>query len=278
MQKENVIIQGELGCFHEEAASAYFQNQEVKFVPARSFDAQAAILSENPNTHLAVMAIENSIAGSILQNYRILREHRFEIIGEVYLRIVHNLMAMPGQKIEDLREVHSHPMALYQCLGQLSAYDMRPVETEDTALSARKIKEGGLSGIAAIASARAAEIHGLEILAAGIESSKLNYTRFFILEASRSEARKEDFDKASIYLRVLHKTGRLLSVLQVLDKEDVNLTKLQSYPVLGEPDEYYFHMDLEFESSQQFYRVLENLVACTQSVDVLGTFKKATRV
>ncbi|MCZ4409039.1 prephenate dehydratase [Cryomorphaceae bacterium 1068] len=273
--RDKIIIQGELGCFHEEAALKYFGQNGHAFVPAESFPILAAQLDKHPSDHIAIMAIENSIAGSLLQNYRILREHGFRIVGEVYLRIRHNLMALPGQNMEQIKEVVSHPMALNQCLVYLRDKPMKMVESEDTALSAKRIAENRTTGIAAIAGRRAAELYGLEILAEGIETSKVNYTRFFIVQAKGKPVPPVQVNKASIYLTVVDGRGKLLKVLEAISRHDINLSKLQSYPVLGELNRYYFHLDLEFDNLGEFEACMDDLKECTESLEVLGTYKKA---
>lgn len=273
--RDKIIIQGELGCFHEEAALKYFGRNGHAFVPAESFPILAAQLDKHPSDHIAIMAIENSIAGSLLQNYRILREHGFRIVGEVYLRIRHNLMALPGQALSAIKEVHSHPMALNQCLSYLGDKEMKLVESEDTALSAKRIFEKQSLGVAAIAGKRASEIYNLEILAEGIEISKVNYTRFFIVQAKEKPIPEGAVNKASIYLKVVDGRGKLLQVLEVINNHDINLSKLQSYPVLGEISRYYFHLDLEFDDLSEFEKCMSELGACTDSLEILGTYQKA---
>jgi len=273
--RDKIIIQGELGCFHEEAALKYFGDNGHDFVPAPSFPDLAVLLDNNPTDHVAIMAIENSIAGSLLQNYRILREHGFRIVGEVYLRIKHHLMAWPGQDVADIQEVHSHPMALNQCLVYLRDKPMKMVESEDTALSAKRIAENRTTSIAAIAGRRAAELYGLEILAEGIETSKVNYTRFFIVQAKEKPAANAQVNKASIYLTVEDGRGKLLKVLEAISRHDINLSKLQSYPVLGELNRYYFHLDLEFDDLNEFEKCMSELHSCTDSLELLGTYQKA---
>ena len=275
MKKQKIIVQGVAGCFHEEAAHKYFGDFPLEIIPARTFSDLASTLVSNPNDHLAIIAIENSIAGSLLQNYRILRENHLRVIGEVYLRIKHNLMVLPGQNIEDVREVHSHPMALNQCLDFLRAYPhIRLVEKEDTALSAKNIVDNNLSEVAAIASETAANIYGLEILAPSIETSKINYTRFFVAQDSTQALSLEAFNKASIYLRVPHQKGSLVQVLQIVSDHDINLSKLQSYPVLGEVNTYYFHLDLEFDDLDDYEQCIEKLQEVTTMIEVIGLYKK----
>lgn len=275
MKKQKVIVQGVEGCFHEEAARKYFGDIPLDIVSARTFPELAAALVDNPIDHLAIIAIENSIAGSILQNYRIIRENHLRVIGEVYLRISHNLMALPGQKIEDVKEVHSHPMALNQCLDFLRSYPhIRLVEKEDTALSARSIVENNLIGVAAVASQTAADIYGLEILASSIETSKINYTRFFIAQDSTQSLSLASFNKASIYLRVPHQKGSLVQVLQIVSDHNINLTKLQSYPVLGKLNTYYFHLDLEFTDFDDYEECIDALQEVTSMIEVIGLYVK----
>jgi prephenate dehydratase len=273
--KKKILVQGYAGCFHEEAAIKYFGSSALAIVESDTFPALAKALVENSHDHLAIMAIENSIAGSLLQNYRILRENKFRIVGEVFLRIRHNLMALPGQSLVDITEVHSHPMALNQCIEYLQKHpQLKLVEASDTALCAKQIRESTSTNIAAIASKRAAELYGLEVLAAGIETSQVNYTRFFIIQGHDQPIPKGDFDKASIYFIVNHAKGSLLKVIEQVYKEDINISKLQSYPVLGSLNTYYFHLDLEFDSVDRFYALQESLKSCTVINEVLGLYKR----
>lgn len=269
-----VIVQGYRGCFHQEAAESYFDDQ-LEIVESLSFIEQANKFIDDTSIDFAAMAIENSIAGSILQNYRILRERRFRIIGEIYLAIHHNFMVLPGASIDQLTEVTSHPMAINQCLDFLSQYpNLRLIESEDTALSAKRISEGGLKSTAAIASKSAAKLYGLEILDASIQSSAVNYTRFFILQRDQDELPSGDFNKASIYCRVSHQPGSLMTVLKVLRDFNVNLSKLQSFPVLGKINEYYFYLDLEFFNLLQYESVIQELNDATTELEVLGLYRK----
>lgn len=274
---KKIIVQGYPGCFHEEAAQKYFQSDDTSIVPSDSFDKLADILEKNEEDHIAIMAIENSIAGSILQNYRILREREFRVVGEVFLRIKHNLMALPGTKIEDLKQVSSHPMAINQCLNFFSQHPhIKLVKSEDTALSAKYVAEKQKETRGAIASQVAAKIYGLEMLAESIENSKINYTRFFILHGKNQKIPTGVFDKASIFLRVLDQPGCLLKVLSKISEHDVNISKLQSYPVLGKVSEYYFYLDLEFADIGQYEAIMEYLPAVTLELTELGTYKKAS--
>jgi len=205
----------------------------------------------------------------------ILRENRFRVIGEVYLRIVHNLMALPEQKVDSLRTVASHPMAINQCLKYFRSYpNISLQESDDTALSAKRIREGLLPAEGAIASRRAADIYDLEILAAGIETSKTNYTRFFIVQHSDKALPDSAFNKASIYLRTSHEKGALLKVLEKIYSNNINLSKLQSFPILGEVNKYYFHLDLEFDGIADYENAIRELHDVTRMIEVLGVYQK----
>lgn len=269
---KRIAIQGYPGSFHDEVCRLYY-GDDVDVVPADSFNILADLLS-GEEVSTAVMAIENSIAGTILQNYRILREAGFWITGERYLRIKHNLMANEGVRIDDVKEVHSHPMALNQCLSFLAKHpQIKLVETEDTALSAMHVKESGRRDLASISSMKAASLYGLNVLGEGIETNKTNYTRFFILSKSR-KAMDEGADKASIYIRIPDVKGQLLKVLQVIDNHALNLSKLQSFPVLGRMREYFFHLDIEFDQIQQYQTLRSDLLEFTHEYTELGIYKR----
>jgi len=275
MIEQKIIVQGFPGCFHEEAAMKFYGRKDLTFVNARTFEEQAKFLQDNGNDHLAIIAIENSIAGTILQNYRILREHNFRVIGEVYLRIVLNLMALPEQTVSSIETVSSHPMALNQCLKYFRELpEISLQESDDTALSAKRIREGSLAAAGAIASRRAAEIYDLEILAAGIESTKTNYTRFFVVQHSDRALPDRPFNKASIYLRTSHEKGALLKVLEKIYARNINLSKLQSFPILGEVNKYYFHLDLEFDDPADYENAIRDLHEVTRMIEVLGVYNK----
>ena len=270
--KRKIAIQGYPGSFHDEVCRLYYGDQ-VNVVPADSFSILGNML-ETEEVDRAIMAIENSIAGTILQNYRILREAGFWITGEKYLRIKHNLMTNEGVSFDDIKEVHSHPMALNQCLNFLSKFDhIKLVETEDTALSAMHVKESQRTDLASISSLKAADLYGLEVLSEGIETNKTNYTRFFMLSKHRMEL-DEQADKASIYLRIPDVKGQLLKVLQVIDDHDMNMSKLQSFPVLGKFREYFFHIDIEFDHLDQYERLRIELQKFTHEFTELGIYKR----
>jgi len=185
-------------------------------------------------------------------------------------------MTLPQQQISEIKEVHSHPMALNQCLEFLSKYPhIRLVESDDTALSAKNIRDKNLENVAAIASETAASIYNLEILNRGIETSNVNYTRFFIIQDGIQLLPKGEFDKASIFMRVSHEKGSLLRALECIYNNEINLSKLQSFPVLGKVNEYYFHMDLEFNDFKKYQKMMKEIESATLMVEVLGVYKKA---
>lgn len=273
---KTIAIQGYRGCFHQEAAAKYFQTADLNVLECDTFNKLGDAISTE-EVPIGIMAIENSIAGSILQNYRILRENDFTIIGEVFLRIVHNLMALPGENISDIKEASSHPMAINQCLEFFKLHPhIKLVESHDTALSAKLVSENKLKGFAAIASKTASELYGLEILNPSIETSKINYTRFFIIQKNEGAVDYNEINKASIYLRVLDKPGCLLKVLKIIEDQNTNISKLQSYPVLGKVSEYFFHLDLEFAHYEQYKTIMEQLKDVTMELKELGTYKKAS--
>lgn len=270
--KQKIAIQGYPGSFHDEVCKLYY-GEEVEAVPADSFDILGRMLS-NGEVSSAIMAIENSIAGTILQNYRILREAGFWIGGERYLRIKHNLMANEGATLEDIKEVHSHPMALNQCLSFLSQFPhIKLVETEDTALSAMHVKQSGRKDLASISSIKAAQLYGLNVLGEGIETNKTNYTRFFVLKKDR-QLLNDEADKVSIYIRIPDVKGQLMKVLQVIDDHNLNMSKLQSFPVLGKMREYFFHLDIEFDHLDQYQTLKSDLVEFTHEYTELGIYKR----
>lgn len=274
-RKTKLVVQGFPGSFHDEVARQYFGNN-IEIVPANSFNELAMTLSKDKTINYGVMAIENSIAGSILQNYRILRENNFWISGEAFLRISHNLMALPGQKLEDIVEAKSHPMAIYQCYDFLNKHpNITLSESDDTARIAKEISENKLKGIAGIGSKQAAEIYGLDIVAAEIETSKVNFTRFIIISRDGEYTSLGNANKASIYLRVAHDQGSLLKVIQKISDHRINISKLQSFPVLGKINEYYFHLDLEFDHITQYEDCIEEVKSVCFGFDELGIYKKA---
>lgn len=221
-----------------------------------------------------IIAIENSIGGSILVNFDLLLKYDLKVVGEVYLRVIHNLMALPGVKIEDIQEVYSHPSALSQCLEFLQKHPhMKKIEHSDTASSARMITEKGLRKAAAIASSLAAEIYSLEILAKGIETDKRNYTRFLII--SRDAGYSDKAKKTSLVMQTEHRPGSLFRCLKCFADEGLNLSKIESRPIIGKTWNYYFYMDFEAAlDAPQTKRALECLKGSTTMIKILGSYER----
>lgn len=219
------------------------------------------------------MAIENSIAGTILPNYQLLINSNLKIVGEVYLSIDQNLLVNPGVKLEDIQEVHSHPMALLQCSNFLEKHPWKLIETEDTALSAKHIHQNKSKNIAAIAGKLAAELFRLDIIRPNIQTQPNNYTRFWILEPGNVKNSLPHADKASIIFETDHSKGSLARVLGKISQWDINLSKLQSMPIPGSDWKYAFHADCEFVKPGHFYNALEEIKPLTAGVQVYGIYK-----
>lgn len=274
MERLRIAIQGIKGSNHHRVASEYFDG-EVDLVECLSFHNLVDVLLDG-QADKGVMAIENSIAGSIIPNYALVCEKKLHIIGEHYLNIHHNLMALPGQRLEDIREVHSHPMALLQCREYLKGQpQIRMVEDVDTAETAQRIRNGKLKGVAAIAPRMAAELYGLEVLEADIQTIKNNATRFIIVKRTNKELPKEIIDKASMRFITDHKRGSLATVLNVMSDCNLNLTKIQSLPVIETPWKYSFFVDVTFETYDHFAKAKSLLALMTEDFQLLGEYKNA---
>lgn len=278
----SIIIQGYPGSFHDEASREYF-DQELQIISADSFDELVRRYCDELNIDLAIMAIENSIAGSILPNYRLIRDRamsadgtKLKVVGEIYLPIQMQLMGLPGQTLEDITEVHSHPMALRQCTRFLNKYhNLRMVESIDTALSAAHIHDQQRGGVAAIASRRAAEIYGLDIMAESIQDHQSNYTRFWILSRN-TQQHVDGSNKASVCCQISHKRGSLHEVLSILLDHGINMSKIQSLPIPGKLSQYYFHMDFEYEELSAYEKMVSELTSRLSLFVELGRYQKAT--
>jgi len=238
-----------------------------------------AALKKNKADH-GIMAIENSIAGSILPNYSLLKDSPMKIIGEVYMRIRQNLVALPGQSIEDLHEVFSHPMAILQCQVFFDQFDnIKLIESMDTALSAKKIRDEKLTGIGAIASYLAAEKYELEVVASGIETNKKNYTRFLILgNGQHGTMSRDEINKASLHFALSHSIGSLSKILSILSYYDINLSKIQSMPIMGEDWEYQFYVDVEFSDWDLYKKSIEAIEPFTSDLGILGEYKRGRSI
>ena len=269
-----IAIQGFEGSFHQVAARRYFGDDHALATCATFGQVVRHVVAGTADYGL--MAIENSLVGSILPNYALLQKHDVAVTGEVYLHIRQHLLALPGQALADLHEVHSHPMALLQCADFLGSHGhWRLVETEDTALSAQRIREHRRPGIAAVAGALAAELYELEIVAADIHAEPANYTRFLVLERRNpSRPPAPDATKASLYFHTSHAQGSLVKVLARIADLGLNLSKLQSYPRPGRTWQYGFHADVEFDAPAQLATLLRELAPVTEHLHVLGAYRR----
>ena len=268
-----VSIQGYEGSFHQVAARQFF-GKNVEVIPCGNFRDVVKIAGNKKESDGGVMAIENSIAGSILPNYNLLQNSGLRINGEIYLQIRQNLLVNPGVNLEDIREVHSHPMAIQQCLDYLDKHNWKLVETEDTALSAKHIHQHRSKHVAAIASKLAAELFQLDIIAPNIHTMRNNYTRFLILQRQDVPVSIDSADKASVNFHTDHSKGSLARVLTRIADGGINLSKLQSFPIPGSDWQYSFHADMEFESLDQFNNVIESIRPITADLKIYGVYKK----
>lgn len=270
---KKVSIQGYEGSFHQVAAQLFY-GPDVEVICCNSFKEVVKIAAHKKESHGGVMAIENSIAGSILPNYNLLQKSNLKIVGEVYLQIRQNLLVNHGVKLEDIREVHSHTMALQQCYDFLDKHKWKLVETEDTALSAKHIHQHKSKHIAAIASKLAAELYGLKVLEASIHTLKNNYTRFLMLQREEMPLTVDNADKASVTFHTDHSRGSLAKVLTKIAEGGINLSKLQSFPIPGSDFKYAFHADMEFDTVKQFEMVIEKIKPLTESIKIYGIYKR----
>lgn len=271
--KVRVAIQGIATSFHEVAAMTYFGGEELETIECLSFHDLCESLDKGTSDY-AVMAIENSIAGSILPNYFLLQSYHFSIIGELYLPIHMHLLVLPGVKHEDIRCIESHPMAIRQCaefIHGLPGVEVR--ESDDTALSAKRVKELKLKDTAAIANEFAAKKYGLQILEKRIETHKKNFTRFLVL-AKRSNGKIES-NKASLSFEVAHEVGSLAETLMIFKNNNINLTKIQSIPIIGKPSEYSIHIDVEWKKRKSYDEAIHQVLRQVKNLNILGEYKKA---
>ena len=275
---KTIAIQGGYGAFHEIAAHHYFENENIEILPRKSFRDMVTSL-KSKNSDFGIMAIENSLAGSILPNYSLIINTSMHIIGEIYLRIKQNLVALPGVGIGQLKEVYSHPMAILQCQDFFDNYpSIRLIESIDTALSAEEIATRRLTDTGAISSRLAANKYGLEILAESIETNKMNYTRFLILAENGFTMEISKVNKASIYFALAHKIGSLSKILSILSYYGINLAKIQSMPIVGKEWEYMFYVDVEIEDYDMYRKSLEAITPFTSSLGILGEYVKGRSV
>lgn len=274
-QPKRVSIQGYAGAFHEIAARHCFQNEALEIIPAHTFTELVEDIEKGEKSDLGLMAIENTLAGSLMSNYGLLNQSKLKITGEVFLRIKQNLLALPGRRIEDLREVHSHPIAIAQCREFFAQYPhIQLVETADTALSAKLVHDHQLKHVGAIASTLAAELYDLEVIAPGIETNKKNHTRFLVLERKENIIQAPGADKVSLCFSVHHEVGGLHRVLGVLAAYNANLTKIQSAPIIGKPWEYMFFLDFVSEGELGYEQAIDAIRPLTHDLNVMGVYNR----
>lgn len=280
IMKRKVVIQGIGGCNHYIAAKQFFKNDEVDTIDCDTFRNLVSQVAKDPSK-LGIMAIENTIAGSLLDNFNLLRQSGLVIVGEYKLRIKHALVALPGVPLREIREINTHPMAFRQCQEFIDTLpNVKLVEKDDTAGSANWIQENNLRDHAAICPACAAELYGMEILADGIETNKRNYTRFLIL-ANKDVAKEvlheiceqhEYINKSSIVFTLPHTSGSLSKVLSILSFYDMNLSMIQSVPIIGEEWRYQFYVNLQFSDYNRYKQAIDAILPLTKDFTVLGEY------
>lgn len=271
-----VAIQGIKASFHEEAAFKFF-GKEIETVECNSFKETCEHM-QHGKSDFVIMAIENSIAGSLLPNYTLIREYNFAVVGEVYIPIQLNMMALPGVKFEDVKYAISHPIAIRQCVDFFYDYpQIQIIEGNDTAACAKRIRDEQLKDTVAIANTLAAELYGLNIIERRIESNKKNFTRFLILKNDKTDELKE-INKASICFQVGNYVGALSKVLNIFAEQEVNLTKIQSMPVLGKRNDYYFYVDLEWKNTEKYDKAIRQALKYTVNFNIMGEYLKNDKV
>jgi prephenate dehydratase len=272
---KKIAIQGVIGSYHDVAAHYYFEGEDLEIIGCNTFKEVINQIHDDTSV-IGLMAIENTIAGSLLQNHELIRQSECLIIGEYKLRISHSLVALPGTRLSDVKEVNSHPIALMQCAEYLQTLSgIKIVEKEDTALSAKRIAEQKLTGHAAVCGKMAAEIYGLEILAEGIETNNRNFTRFLVI-ADKWNA--EDImrgvtkNKSSVVFALPHTAGSLSKALTILSFYDMNLTKIQSLPIIGREWEYLFYVNLTYTDYTRYKQALDAIMPLTKDLKILGEY------
>ncbi|WP_185856437.1 prephenate dehydratase [Blattabacterium cuenoti] len=272
--KKKIAIQGIKGCFHHAAVIRYFEGCNYKLIECSSFRELACSVAKS-NVDIGVMAIENTIAGTIVTNYSLLSEYNnLRIVGEVYMPIHHHLMVFPGQNMEDIKEIYSHPMALLQCELFINAYpNIKISEYSDTAAAAKYISVRKKKGLAAIASEYAAKEYELEIISRNIQTITSNFTRFFIIK--NFPKKENSFNKASLRFKILHKTGSLSQILSFISSLGINMTKIQSIPLIEKPWEYSFYVDVIFNSIKDYEVMKERIqrIPCLHKLSIMGEYK-----
>jgi prephenate dehydratase len=271
---KKIAIQGVKGCFHEQAARLFYEEHGhivPEIVECDTFDDLYKSMLEG-ESDAAVMAIENTVSGGLLPNFELLRKYDRKIKGEVFLRIQQNLMALPGQRLEDIKEVRTHYMAINQTREFFKDCPwIRLVESEDTAKSAAEVARNGLIGVGAVASELAAELYGLEILAPGIETYKQNFTRFLIFD-DELEIDETKVNKSSMCFTLPHAPGSLAHVLTILSFYGMNLTRIQSLPIPGHEWQYFFYVDIKFDDRTRYEQALSAVRPLMEDLTILGEY------
>ncbi len=273
---KRIAIQGSVGSFHDIAAHQYFKGEQLQLICCETFEQVFENIRRDP-TVIGMLAIENTIAGSLLHNYELLRNSGTTIVGEHKLHIEHSICCLPEDSWETIREVHSHPVALMQCRGFLADHpELKAVEASDTAGAAKLISEQKCRGWAAICNASAARLYGMKVLKESIEDNKHNFTRFLVV----SDTRKSDFlrpldktNKASLVFSLPHEEGSLSQVLSILYFYKINLTKIQSLPIIGHEWEYMFYVDVTFSDTIRYRQSIDAIIPLTKELKVIGEYK-----
>ena len=273
---KRIAIQGEVGSFHDIAAHEYFKDEQIQLICCSTFEQVYEAVRQDP-TVIAMAAIENTIAGSLLHNYELLRDSKTSVVGEHKLHITHCICCLPDDDWDTITEVHSHPVALMQTRHYLEKHpQLRIVEGEDTAGSAKMIAEGQCHGWAAICHAEAAKFYGLKVLENNIEDNKHNFTRFLVCSAPQKADMLRplvDTNKSSIVFSLPHEEGSLSAVLAILSFYKINLTKIQSLPIIGHEWEYLFYVDVIFSSFTRYRQAIDAIIPLTKDLKILGEYK-----
>ena len=274
---KRIAIQGQVGSFHDVASHRYFEGEDIELICCDTFEDVFAEMKKDSNV-IALVAIENTIAGSLLHNYELLRESGMQIVGEHKLRISHSIMCLPDEDWDDITEVNSHPVALMQCRDFLKKHpSMKVVEADDTAGSAKMISEGQMRGHAAICSKFAAPLYNMKVLEESIETNKHNFTRFLVLcDPWQAEelSMPNQSNKASIVFSLPHNEGSLSQVLSIFSFYKINLTKIQSLPIIGREWEYMFYIDVMYEDYTRYHQAIDAVRPLTKQLKVLGEYKE----
>lgn len=274
-----VAIQGALGSFHDIAAHQFFPGEEVELICCATFE-QVFEAATKDSKIIGMCAIENTIAGSLLHNYELLKQSGLQIVGEHKLRISHSFVCLPTDDWADITEVNSHPIALMQCRDFLNHHpQIKVVEAEDTALSAELIQKNHLHGHAAICSKYAAELNGMKVLQEGIETNKHNFTRFLVVADpwqvdEMNRHRQKEVNKASLVFSLPHEEGSLSQVLSILSFYHINLTKIQSLPIIGREWEYQFYVDVVFDNVLRYKQSIIAITPLTKELKILGEYEQ----